>query len=119
MLRRSILAAPLLGLLSLTPLACAEETVVIAAQNYAFILKQDSPLRETINRALLTERMQRDWRDKITEYLDCDMMLPAVGQGALAVQTRRDDAALREMAAAIDDFAAHLAVRAERAFLLD
>ena len=41
----------------------------LEAQNYAFILKQDSPLRESINRALLTERMQRDWRDKILEYL--------------------------------------------------
>jgi len=41
----------------------------LEAQNYAFILKQDSPLREKINRALLTERMQRDWRDKIMEYL--------------------------------------------------
>ena len=41
----------------------------LEAQNYAFILKQDSPLREKINLALLTERMQRDWRDKIQEYL--------------------------------------------------
>ena len=41
----------------------------LEAQNYAFILKQDSPLREGINRALLTERVQRDWRDKIQEYL--------------------------------------------------
>lgn len=41
----------------------------LEAQNYAFILKEDSPLREGINRALLTERVQRDWRDKIREYL--------------------------------------------------
>ena len=41
----------------------------LEAQNYAFVLKQDSPLREKINLALLTERMQRDWRDKILEYL--------------------------------------------------
>ena len=40
----------------------------LESQNYAFILKQDSPLREKINRALLTERVQRDWRDKILEY---------------------------------------------------
>ena len=40
----------------------------IEAQNYAFILKQDSPLRESINRALLTERVQRDWRTKNLEY---------------------------------------------------
>jgi polar amino acid transport system substrate-binding protein len=41
----------------------------LEAQNYAFILREHSPLREGINRALLTERMQRDWRDKIREYL--------------------------------------------------
>lgn len=40
----------------------------LASQNYAFILRQDSPLREKINRALLAERVQRDWHDKIVEY---------------------------------------------------
>lgn len=40
----------------------------LEAQNYAFILKQDSPLRENINLALLTERVQRDWREKTKEY---------------------------------------------------
>ncbi len=40
----------------------------LEAQNYAFILKEDSTLREGINRALLTERMQRDWRAKLSEY---------------------------------------------------
>ena len=39
------------------------------AQNYAFVLGFDSPYREAINRALLTVRMQREWRDKVTEYL--------------------------------------------------
>jgi len=41
----------------------------LEAQNYAFILAEDSPLRERINRALLSVRMQRDWREKIMEYL--------------------------------------------------
>ena len=40
----------------------------LEAQNYAFILKQDSPLREKVNLALLTERVQRDWREKTKEY---------------------------------------------------
>jgi len=40
----------------------------LEAQNYAFILKQDSGLREKINLSLLTERVQRDWRDKTKEY---------------------------------------------------
>ena len=40
----------------------------LESQNYAFILKQNSPLRESINRALLTERVQRDWHDKLLLY---------------------------------------------------
>jgi polar amino acid transport system substrate-binding protein len=38
-------------------------------QNYAFILAQDSPYREGINRALLTVRKQAGWRDKLAKYL--------------------------------------------------
>ena len=41
----------------------------LEAQNYAFILTEDSLLRESINRTLLTVRAQPDWRDKIAEYL--------------------------------------------------
>jgi polar amino acid transport system substrate-binding protein len=41
----------------------------LEAQNYAFILTEDSLLRERINRALLTVRAQPDWRAKIAEYL--------------------------------------------------
>ncbi len=44
-------------------------------------------------------------------------MLPQVGQGALAVECRTDDARTRERLAAIDDTRAHAAVGAERAFL--
>ena len=46
-------------------------------------------------------------------------MLPMVGQGALAVECRADDAPRRERLAAIDDADAHTAVRAERAFLAE
>jgi len=41
----------------------------LEAQNYAFILAQDSPLRESVNLALLSVRAQSDWREKIAEYL--------------------------------------------------
>ena len=41
----------------------------LEAQNYAFILTEESPLREPINRALLTARMQQGWREKIREYI--------------------------------------------------
>ncbi len=41
----------------------------LEAQNYAFVLVEDSPLRESINRTLLSVRAQREWREKIAEYL--------------------------------------------------
>jgi polar amino acid transport system substrate-binding protein len=41
----------------------------LEAQNYAFILAEESPLRESINRALLTVRMELKWREKQREYL--------------------------------------------------
>jgi hydroxymethylbilane synthase len=52
----------------------------------------------------------------ITEFLPLDVMLPAPGQGAMAVQCRAGDAA-RELVAAIDHAASRAAVAAERAFL--
>jgi hydroxymethylbilane synthase len=55
--------------------------------------------------------------DRISERLDTSVMLPMVGQGALAVECRADDATTLERLAAIDDADAHTAVRAERAFL--
>jgi hydroxymethylbilane synthase len=53
----------------------------------------------------------------ITEYLPFDVMLPAPGQGALAVQCRADDSAIRALLAPIDDAGSRAAVTAERAFL--
>jgi hydroxymethylbilane synthase len=54
-----------------------------------------------------------------TEVLDPAVVLPQVGQGALAVECRSDDASTRAALDAIDDSAAHRAVRAERAFLAE
>lgn len=53
----------------------------------------------------------------VTEWLDLDVMLPAPGQGALAVQCRADDVATREVLAAIDDPSVRAAVTTERTFL--
>jgi hydroxymethylbilane synthase len=55
--------------------------------------------------------------DHATEILEPSVMLPQVGQGALAVECRTDDAETRERLAAIDNTLAHAAVGAERAFL--
>jgi hydroxymethylbilane synthase len=55
--------------------------------------------------------------DKMTEILAPEVMLPAVGQGALAVETRSDDARAMNLVAALDDPNTRQAVLAERALL--
>jgi hydroxymethylbilane synthase len=52
-----------------------------------------------------------------TALLDVDEFLPAVGQGAIGIETRVDDAATRAFVAAIDDPDTATALGAERAFL--
>ena len=54
---------------------------------------------------------------RIAERLDPSVMLPQVGQGAIAVECRVDDTATRAALGTIDDADAHAAVTAERAFL--
>ena len=51
------------------------------------------------------------------EILSYDVMLPAVGQGALGIETRADDSGTRERVAVVHDEATACCVRAERAFL--
>jgi hydroxymethylbilane synthase len=58
-------------------------------------------------------------RDEVTEVLNTTVLLPQAAQGALAVECRTDDAKARARLAEIDDRAAHLAVRAERAYLAE
>ena len=55
--------------------------------------------------------------DHIAEYLSLDVMLPAAGQGALAVQCRAGDTQVLALLAAIDNEADRMATRAERTFL--
>ena len=54
--------------------------------------------------------------DEVTEVLDPLQMLPAPGQGALAVEARADDPLVPELAA-LDDAATRAAVVGERALL--
>ena len=56
------------------------------------------------------------WLDRASEVLSTEVMLPAVGQGALALQVRADDSAAIELVAASDHPASHRATAAERAF---
>jgi hydroxymethylbilane synthase len=54
---------------------------------------------------------------RIRQVLPFDIMLPAVGQGALAIECRSNDVATQAKVAALDDLATHSAVLAERALL--
>ncbi len=51
-----------------------------------------------------------------TEFLSTKVMLPAVGQGALAVQSRENDSEIRDLLSQIDHKPTRRAVEAERAF---
>ncbi|MGD8990376.1 MAG: hydroxymethylbilane synthase [Desulfobacterales bacterium] len=54
---------------------------------------------------------------RITEYLDATVMLPAIGQGALCVETRKDDPTVGPLVAAMDHAPTRAIVSGERAFL--
>ena len=53
----------------------------------------------------------------VTEWLPLEVMLPAPGQGALAVQCRADDQTTLNLLAALEDDSTRKCVTAERAFL--
>jgi len=55
--------------------------------------------------------------ESITEVIDPLQMLPAPGQGALAVECRTNDTATAELLAGLDDAVTRLAVSAERTVL--
>jgi hydroxymethylbilane synthase len=77
-------------------------------------LDPDGPYDAILLAAAGVERLARG--DAITERVPLDLMLPAPGQGALAVQCR-DEPALLALLAPLDDPATRVAVTAERAFL--
>ncbi|HET9532051.1 MAG TPA: hydroxymethylbilane synthase [Blastocatellia bacterium] len=55
--------------------------------------------------------------DRITEYLSSDLMLSAVGQGALGIETRADDEEINGIVGALGHEPTRIACTAERAFL--
>jgi hydroxymethylbilane synthase len=58
-----------------------------------------------------------DLQDKVSEWLPLEQMLPAPGQGALAVQCRSDDEKTLELLKTLEDGQTRQATTAERAFL--
>ncbi|CAM4488058.1 hydroxymethylbilane synthase [Paenibacillus typhae] len=57
------------------------------------------------------------WQDRVTSYLEPEVCLPAVGQGALGIECREDDSELRKLLALYNDEQTALTVAAERTFL--
>ena len=55
--------------------------------------------------------------DTVTEFIDADLCIPAVGQGALSIECRADDKDLLELFEKFTCKKTERAVRAERAFL--
>jgi hydroxymethylbilane synthase len=57
------------------------------------------------------------WERRITQLLSEEISLPAIGQGALGIEIRRDDPETREAVSFLNDRDTGFAVRAERGFL--
>jgi len=57
------------------------------------------------------------WSQKITESLSTEISLPAVGQGAIAIQSRVSDRDADEILSKLDDLETRTAIIAERALL--
>ena len=55
------------------------------------------------------------FEQRITRALDSELCLPAIGQGALGIECRRDDPEVEPLIAALDDADTAACVRAERA----
>ncbi|WP_129596168.1 hydroxymethylbilane synthase [Anaerophilus nitritogenes] len=57
------------------------------------------------------------WQDKITEYLSTQISTPAVGQGTLAIQIRKDDQWVQSIVKALNNEEVQMSVLAERSFM--
>lgn len=57
------------------------------------------------------------WDQEVTEYLSVDVSLPAIGQGSLGLEGRKDDIWVRDLVAQFEHRSTRIAVTAERALL--
>jgi hydroxymethylbilane synthase len=56
------------------------------------------------------------WEDRITERIPSSIVVPAVGQGLIVIETRKDRADVNDFVAFLDDETTSLCVKAERSF---
>ncbi|MBW4838237.1 MAG: hydroxymethylbilane synthase [Paenibacillaceae bacterium] len=61
--------------------------------------------------------LRMGWEHRITAYLPAEVCLPAVGQGALGIECREDDAEVRHLLSLYNDSETAVTVAAERRFL--
>ncbi|MDI6889343.1 MAG: hydroxymethylbilane synthase [Thermodesulfovibrionales bacterium] len=57
------------------------------------------------------------WAERITEILEPEICLPAMGQGAIGIECRIDNEVMNNIVGALDHKETSICVRAERAFL--
>ena len=58
-----------------------------------------------------------EWGERASEFFDPETMVPAIGQGALAIETREEDERTRRAVTPLDHPPTRISVLAERAFL--
>lgn len=75
----------------------------------------ESDLDGIILAAAGLKRLQRE--DKITQYFETDEMIPAVGQGALAIETRDNDKDIKTLLSPLNDSVTASEIAAERTVL--
>ena len=85
--------------------------------NMATRLAQADSVDAIVVAAVALERL--GLADRLTDVLPVGLMVPQVGQGALALECRTDDTATCELLAALEDPADRRRVDAERAFLAE
>ncbi|MCK4777253.1 MAG: hydroxymethylbilane synthase, partial [Actinomycetia bacterium] len=57
------------------------------------------------------------WMEKVTEIIDPSIILPAVGQGAIAIETRKNDGFIKELFLKINHVDTVASITAERALM--
>lgn len=92
-------------------------TIVPLRGNLDTRIKKLSTLK--LNAVILASAglLRMGWEDRVTEYFEPEVMLPAVGQGALAIEGRAGDERVQKVVSSLNHFSTQLAVAAERAFL--
>ncbi len=76
---------------------------------------QETELDGIILAAAGLKRLQKE--DLITEYFEPDKFVPAVGQGALAIQTRDEDSRTKQLLSLLNDSITKTEITAERTLL--